>query len=397
LYDMVEDEGPASICARVCVYGYNNTRHGHGGMFFNNFWTPVGANIAGESGFKHFMKGQRWWRELFRKHDGSFTQAGRGGIGISYALPYVATKKRLRMLGAPKSAFGVNAPDYLKAAIKAHQKRDYAVCEKLITKQLKENITPAKDMPVVNHLFESVRILRESIAHDLDYVERMIKENKFYYASLELKQLKGVVREDHPRLLNIIKTLTTPQTSAAITNERKAYDTAKRTKQAKLKAQALKKEIWKGLLPKGSPWQMKVVENITQAPTHWTNSDFDDSAWNTAKVPISWTMYHTALFRGQFKITDLSKFDGLRIRGQFFQQANVVVHLNGELVAKIDDIGRGGGYTIAQLTDAAMKLLKEGDNTIAISSRHKRRWGSYRGTYVSAATVSFSAEARLKD
>ena len=128
------------VSGRHCVYGYNRTRSGHGGMFFNNFWTPVGAWATGEDGFKHFMKGQRWWRELYRRHDGKFDQAGRGYKGVSYAIHYVAQKERLRILGAPRSAFGLNCPAGLRPAIAAHNKRDYELCEKLIVKYLDETI-----------------------------------------------------------------------------------------------------------------------------------------------------------------------------------------------------------------------------------------------------------------
>ena len=400
LYTLVDDQGPRGICARTCVYSYNNTRHGHGGMFFNNFWTPVGAFAAGEKGFKHFMKGQRWWRELFRKHDGSFSQVGRGGIGVSYALPYVAPKKRLRILGATRSAFGVNPPEYLKPALEAHGKRDYARCESLVLKHLKENITPAEDVPVINHLLESVRVLRQSIAHDLDYTERMVREGKYYYASLELPQLKGVVAADNPRLQAIADVLEAPETAAVVAKERQALDAEhrKRVSERRRAAQTAKEENWDALIAeKGGKWQMKVVEDVSLAPDQWTEPEFDDRGWDEATVPTSWIMYHTALFRGEFNIADKPSVEGLRVRGNFFQQANVVVYLNGELVAKIDNIGRGGGNTIAELTDYALGLLKEGENTVAISSRHLRRWGSYRGTYKTAATVSFAIEARDQD
>jgi len=399
LFNMVEDKDTVEICARRCVYGFNNTRHGHGGMFFNNFWTPVGAWAGGEKGFRHFMKGQTWWRELFRRHDGSFNQVGRGGVGVSYALPYVASGKRLRLLGAPRSAFGTNCPDYLKPAIEAHRKRDYALCEELILKQM-EGVTPAEDMPVVNHLLDSVRILRASIEHDLALTERLIEEGKHYYASLEMRQLEAVVAEQNPRLKAIVATLASPDGVAKIAEHRKICDAREREKATR--SSDTPKEEWITLVAqeqKGSPvpadtWQMSVVEHISHAPNGWMKPEFDDGAWNKATLPISWTMYHTALFRSTFNVDDKDAFDALRVQGEFFQQANVVIYLNGELVAKVDNLERGIGVTDARLTDYATKLIENGENTIAISSRHKRRWGAYRGTYKTAATVGFWVEGR---
>jgi len=182
--------------------------------------------------------------------------------------------------------------------------------------------------------------------------------------------------------------------------ELQAMDTERRRRDAERRAaaQPTEKETWDVLIAEGEgTWRMKVIEHIALAPDGWTEPTFDDRTWNEATVPISWTMYHTSLFRGKFHIEDKTQVDALRVCGKFFQQANVVIHLNGKLVAKVDNLGRGIGNTIAPLTGYAVKLLKDGENTMAISSRHQRRWGSYRGTYKSAATVSFAPEAKKKD
>lgn len=401
LFSMIEDKDTVEICARHCVYGYNNTRGGHGGMFFNNFWTPVGAWAAGERGFKHFMKGQTWWRELFRRSDGAFNQVGRGHVGVSYALPYVAPKQRLRMLGARKSAFGTNCPNYLKPAVEAHKNRDYALCEKLIRAKLAEAL-PAEDLPVVNQLLESVRTLRASIDYDLTLVEQQIEAGKYYYASLEIPQLTAVVSPDSPKLKAILATLESPDGLANVQAHRQAVELEKREMDAQRKAATApaKKETWVGLVNKkngadpGDTWRMTLVENISQAPEAWTSPKYSDQAWYQAQVPLSWCPYHTALFRSTFTIEDKDAYDALRVQGEFFQQANVVIYLNGKLVAKVDNLDRGTGMTDARLTDYAMTLLKNGENTIAISSRHKRRWGPFRGTYKTAATVGFAFQAR---
>jgi hypothetical protein len=405
LYRLVDYSDSVEICARYCVYGYNNTRHGHGGMAFNNFWTPIGAWAAGEKGFKHFMKGQTWWRELYRRHDGAFNQVGRGGVGVAYALHYVAPKKRLRILGAPRSAFGTNCPDYLKPAVEAHRKRDYARCEELILREMDERAIPAEDAQVVDHILESVRILRKSVEHDLAYTERMIKEGKHYYASLELPQLKGVVSKDGPRLKAIAAELKSAEGAARTAAHRKTCEAEHRALLASKAASKpkAKAEQWVSLIAQAKKgeqkpadmWQMKVIENISLAPKGWTEPKFDDSSWNKASLPISWTMYHTALFRGKFNIEDKNAIDALRLQGRFFQQANALIYLNGKIIAKLDLLGNAT-HDI-RLTDYALRLLRNGENTIAVSTRHKRRWGPYRGKYVTAATVDFWVDARKKD
>jgi len=394
LYDMLDKKDAVDICSRYCTYGYNNTRHGHGGMFFNNFWTPIGAWAGGKESFKHFMKGQTWWRELFRRPDGSFNQVGRGKIGVSYGLPYVAHHQRLRILGAPPSAFGTNCPDYLLPAIEAHSQRDYEKSENLILKATESMVIPAKDKDVVTKTLESVRLLRASLEYDLEYVEGLIGDGKFYYASLELPQLQGTLPPNHPRLISILNALTSPEGINKVSEHRKVCEAEKSLIDAKNKSNKAKKKQkrWQPVIKKGSSWQMKVVEHVDHAPKTWTSLEYQDEDWNKAKLPISWTMYHTALFRGNFELKNLDVIKGLRVKGDFFQQANVVIHLNGQMVAKIDEIGKGAGTTLAPLNDFGLSQLREGVNTISISSRHKRRWGSYRGTYKKAATVGFSIE-----
>jgi len=94
---------------------------------------------------------------------------------------------------------------------------------------------------------------------------------------------------------------------------------------------------------------------------------------------------------GRFSPTAFSE---LKVRGRFFQQANVVIYLNGKLVAKIDNLERGGGMTDSRLTGYALKQLVVDKNTIAISTRHKRRWGPWMGKYKTAIPVDFSILAR---
>jgi hypothetical protein len=251
-----------------------------------------------------------------------------------------------------------------------------------------------------------VRILRASIEHDLSLCEKLIEDGKHYYASLEVPQLKGVVAEDDPRLAAIVDALESEAGLKLVDGSRKAIEAEARAAESERKAEAppVQKEKWvsviaqagKGGHKESDPWQMKIVEHIKHAPTGWTDPKFDDSKWDTAKPPISWTMYHTALFRGKFNVEDKNAYDGLRVMGNFFQQGNVVIYLNGELVAKVDNLDRGLGTTDARLTEYALKLLKNGENTIAISSRHNRRWGPYRGTYKTAATMGFWVDAREK-
>ena len=412
LFSMVNYNATTEICSRSCVYSFNNTRNGHGGMFFNNFWTPIGAHASGEDGYKHFMKGQNWWRELYRRDDGSFTQSGRGGIGVAYALHRVAHRKRLRMLGATRSAFGPNPPAYLAPALAAHSKRDYALAEQLVRSEMKERIIPAEEQPMVDHLLQAVQMLKESIEHDLNYTEQLIKEDKYYYATVEMQQLKGVVAADNPRLQAIQRTLSSPQSKTKMKIPLGKSDTtqeqrvAKATKEDSEKAwSCLMTEVGSdrnsplGKVPEeeASRWHMKVFEKREHAPEGWTTSNFDDKNWDEATLPISWRVSHAALLRGKLIVEDRESFDALRFRGMFMRQQNIEIYLNGELVAQINN--SSGSLITHELTEYALTLLRNGENTIAIVTTHAKRWGKVKGNYsriFNSGGFGFRLDARMK-
>ena len=395
LYNMIDDHATVAINSRFCVYTYNNTRHGHGGMFFNNYWTPIGAHLAGEAGFKHFMKGQRWWRELYRRPDGSFYHAARGTYGAGFGLHYAAHHKRLRFLGGTKTAFGPNPPAWLKPALAAHEKRDYKTCEDLITREMKARIITPEEKPVVEHFLASVQRLRASIEHDLTYTEKLIKDGRLAQAKLELPQLKGVLPASNARLQTIVTTVEDPEkakeietaTREGIARQRSAQWAQRKADEAAKEAEA---KAWQPIMaldtalqdsPEATKWKITQVEIPDNAPDGWTSPGFDDSSWATTTLPVSWRMYHTSLLRSHFDLENPKDLTGLRLKGLFFQQGNVVVYINGKLAAKIDNLGKGGRDVIAEFTPTTLKSLKKGRNTIAISTLHNRRWGNMRGTY----------------
>jgi len=379
------------ICSRYSVYAFNNTRAGHGGMFFNNFWTPIGAHLSGKKGFQHFMKGQTWWRELYRDFRGTVWQAGRGGgsgnaSGVAYVIHYVAPQKRLRILGAPRSAFGPTPPEYLKPALDAHRKRDYALAETLIKKELNERAIPTGERPTVRYFLDAVQTLRASIEYDLGYTETLLQDGKYYYASLELAQLKNVVSPEDPRLLKLIDALESEDGKAKV---------ASSLAQAKAEEQAMnpprphprilrdrkleeEKRTWKPLInnvgqeDQKNQWRMKVLETSKSAPTGWYKEDFDDSAWGQTTMPMIWRCSHAALFRTTFEVKDKSLFDAARLKADLYKQNGIEIYLNGKLISKIFG---GGQPNELPLTEYALEVMRNGTNTLAFVTHHHKRWG----------------------
>ena len=426
LFGMLDGYSNATkMCAHYCANSYNRTRIGHGGMFFNNFWAPIGAHAAGAEDFQHFMKGQTWWRELFRRQDGSFTQDGRGGgVGVAYAIHYVAQNKHLRLLGAPRSVFGAQPPEYLKPALEAHRKRDYALAEQLIQKAMAQATMPDAQKPVVQHFLTSVQVLRQSVAHDLAYTEALLKQGKPYYASLELAQLKGVVAAGEPRLQAIIAALESSEGQQRIKrqikeigddepdaakNRAEESETSASEKKAEPEAVAPekladrdKKFKWVCLVGKDSSpaqgqaqddqtrWRMQILEAPGQAPERWNEAEFDDSGWVETTLPMAWRASHAALLRCKFRIEDKNNCDVLRLRAHLYQQQNVEIYLNGELIAKVDNIEADVNEL---LTDEARKVAKTGENILAVRTQHLKRWGKVKNGSSGFEGVSLMLDA----
>ena len=143
-------------------------------------------------------------------------------------------------------------------------------------------------------------------------------------------------------------------------------------------------------------WAMRVLEDLNQAPEGWMQPGFDDSDWPTTHLPISWRMYHTALLRTTFNVEDKDAWDGLRFRAWLFRQQNIQIYLNGELIGKVNNMEKKTGNVDAEFKESALKHLREGENTLALTTRHNWRWGMLFMTVYNDG-FGFRLDARLKE
>jgi len=407
LMRLVGNYRAAHLCSLMSVFAWNNTFDGHGGNFWNNFWTPLGAHEHSRAAFIHFWKHYRWYRECNRMFDGSLIQHEDGRVGAGTGVALVAPRRRLQITGAPRSPFAKDAPDFLQPALAAYEAKNYAGCEKRVNELLATGLVPKDARPTVEYLGRAAREIQESIAADFDRVEALLRDGQFYAASLELPQLKGVVPLGDERLAAIEKALPADKVRA----DKKRLDDPQAALAKKPKA-APAADMWECLVTEiatarskqgagkvpaaqASPWRLQVVEDMAQAPAGWMQPDFDDSGWDQTHLPISWRMYHTALLRTKFTVKDRSAFDGLRFRGWLFRQQAIEIYLNGQLIAKVNNLEQKTGNVEAEFNESAMKHLKDGENTLAITTRHNWRWGML-GMTVYNDGFGFRLDARKK-
>ena len=410
-------------CAIRCASAYNKTRTGHGGAWFNNFWTPIGAHHAGKENYQFFMKGQQWWRELYRDHSGAVWQAhnakGKASVlAVGFATHRVAHHQRLRILGAPRSAYAMNPPTYLKAALAAHGKRDYDLASKLIQKELSGDKIPEEERRMVHHFLNSVQTLRKSIEHDLAYTEGLMEKGEIYLASLEYPQLKMVVDPDNAQLKAIAAIIDSEEgvkkVVEALNAAKQAEQLARKQASEKRAAEAAARKsstVWTDendrlvtflkdgkatfgstrrsrvdSFPKAqwAPWRVAIVETPAHAPEGWMKAGYDDSSWEETTLPTVWHPGHTGLLRASFDVEDSEAIAGLQVRAVTYKLKDLKIYLNNELVAHINGMDK---QHIFPLNDYALAQLKNGRNEIAIYADHGARYVDF----------SFRLEGRLKN
>jgi len=414
LFSLEGDTRIAHLNSLYTAFAYNNCHEGHGSNFFNGLWTPLGASLHSKAAFIHFMNKHYWYRDLKRMYNHvSFPANSSPSVGHDLAL--VVPRKRLRILGAPRSVFAAKAPAQLAPALKAYYARDYKRAEALIGALLAGSELPGAMRPQAIQLQRAARELSKSIASDIARVEGLIKAGKPYEASLDLPQLQAVMPEGDAKLVTIEKAVAAADAKLVETDRRRYLELQKSLafNIGKPKAKPDAEEGWGSLttlaildrraktkngLTDGdqvSRWRVKTIEAINQAPKGWEDEKFDDSGWGETALPISWHLNHTFLGRTDFMVDNPKAIKALRVSCNPYRQLNVVVYINGHIVAKFNNCENVGGWVDGELPPAALKHLRKGRNTLAFSTTHDWRWSTRSG--VKNGGFGITLDARKKD
>ncbi|MBT7067717.1 MAG: hypothetical protein HN919_15570, partial [Verrucomicrobia bacterium] len=421
LMRFVENHRAAHLSSMISAYSFNNTFGGHGGNFWNNFWTPLGAHQHSKKAYIHFWKGHRWYRECSRMFDGSLIGGG-NRISAGYGVALVAPRQRIQIVGAPPSPFAADAPEAIKQAVELYAKRDYAGCEKLVSELIAGGGVGKDDMPTVDYLARAAREIQESISADLARMKKLAEAGNPAEARSFIPGLKGIMAAGDTRLAEIEKVIASAKpgqiTKVAVkAAEPEAKNAADLAKMAAKKAEVIEVPRDWGRLVMEAPtdgqrkgnmapvisqpeqanvWKINVVEDLAQAPEGWASPTFNDSEWKETTLPVSWRMYHTALLRTTFTVKDKTAYDGLRLYAWVFRQQGIEIYLNGENIGKVNNIEKKTGDITNEFKESAMKYLKNGENTLAVTTRHNWRWGMlFMRVYNDG--FDFNLDARVKE
>lgn len=414
-FRLIGDRPGQYINSLISTHAWYSTYDGHGGNFWNNFWTPLGPFMQNKESMIYFMKNHRWYRECNRMFDGSLQWSDGGKFGGGTGVALVVPRQRLRILGAQASPFGIQVPAELKPALAAYEAHDYDKALELALAQVPAEARGKVNVSTAGRLVEEIERMQAGITGDLARLDALLAEGRVYEAGRVLEGLVPVMAGNDPVLLARQEALakTRPRDNdeeryqvwrktrtMTVSSEKEPENSedlkkleAERAAAAKAAAEAL--GTWQCLTPKvfvsekagqkagfgqapqeeATQWRMLVLERLNNAPVGWMQPGFDDSRWVETTYPISWHLNHPMVARATFQVEDPKAFDALRFRSWVFRQQNMTVYLNGVLVARVNNVMNKTGEIEADLKDEVLGLLKEGENTIAVSTIHNWRWG----------------------
>ncbi len=411
LFELEGKTKAAHLCSFISAHSWNTTFPGHGGNFWNNFWTPLGARVHGQDTFIHFWENYRWYRELGRTHDGTFNFDNFKGCA-GFGIPLLVPRQRLQIVGAPPSPFAANAPDMLKPALEAYWQKDYEEAEKLAHELIASDRVSSDDIPTVEYLARAAKEMQQSIEADVARMQNLVAAGDLAEAKSFLAGLKGVLPEGDARI-TALETMLADTTAIIPPDPEPEPETTEEETEEVVPRQwvclVMESETDRAMSNRGdrrgpviiaegqqpNRWRLEVIEGMNHAPEGWYKPEFDDSEWLETLLPTSWRMYHTALLRTRFHVEDKDRFDGLRMHSWILRQQNVNIYLNGELIAKVSGAGNRTNFE-AEFKSSAVEHLKNGENTLAITGRQNWRWG-HGALRVYNGGFDFKLDARLKE
>jgi hypothetical protein len=91
----------ARFFSQLSAASYDGLETGHGGYFYNVFWTPLGAAVGGPELVSAFFKEARWLYTMYRRWDGTFSfDSDDSSInGSALVMPYTLGNRSLLITG----------------------------------------------------------------------------------------------------------------------------------------------------------------------------------------------------------------------------------------------------------------------------------------------------------
>lgn len=414
MWQMIDPDGTKwKECADLVADSWQNREAGHGGHFYSYFWGPIGAERSSKGGLANFMRGQRWYYALSRRHDGAITDQVSMDVNkylkygpefptAAFTLGYALPGKGLRILGREKGVFSGTRTGDLAAAVKLYQERKYDEC--LAFMQQKQ---------VMNQqLRQQAERMLSSIEWTCIAIEKDIEIGDFFMAQSRLAGLVPALPEDDPRAAEFAAVINAPArkyllgageswytnrqlklVSSTAYIEKVVVDEKSRNAMQALAdddkvgvyrawaaeflnqhpAEFKGKTQWRDILPANDYlWYIRIAEQEQYLPEDWREDQYDKTDWLTTTLPNCWPIYHWAVLRTTFRLDHPRQYRKLKMRVHFEFTDPCTIYLNGERILRCE---KGiSGWPSIDLGEKAMKLLRKGENHLIIRARNTGRW-----------------------
>ena len=405
-FDLLGQRDIVRLYSTNVAAAYRHREQGHTGSFFSIMWGPLAAVRAGEAPFREFMDYQKWFYDMSRTWDGgimslpneenfsgrtpgTYTWTGprftTGGLGLVYAIPL----RKLRILGAPRKAFG------RKAAGSAGKAMDLIFAKKW--KQLDALLAEAgaKETALLAEIRQAVSLQKKSVAMAMESFGRNIDEGDVYRSSELLKSLERLLGGESADLAAARKTMAANEqwvaagkryyqtwyTMHEVASEYWHYYGRRAARELRL-AEPVMPLNWDRLAPtsEAAPraWKVRHWDGAVTAADaaagslgRWYAPGYDDAKWTDVKGPLREQRGkgdaeepRHILARKTFTVGDVSYAKARLILKLTARDCLVEVYINGTKVARI--VRRPHKPDPIPLTGAAAALLKPGANTLAV-------------------------------
>lgn len=430
----------AKALAEPVALSYWMREEGHTGGFFSMTWGPLAVHLLRPEKFRAFMDYQKWhynltrnWKgelvhipyyeALTRFDDNAYVEFGgdftTGGYGLLYAMP----RKHLRITGAPQSIFAASSRPGGKLGLARQQylAREWSACDKTLAElAIVDEPLPPAHRAWLSQLEAARALMKASTDRVFLEMESNLLERAPYRVSEQLAALKraaGPEIEDDPRCKRMEEQLA--KQAYQIKEGGNFYDVWAKTEtrafmtwtpQGKMALElldglpTLQKPLWEALSPismiQPQTWASRPLAAGAPLPADWYQADFDDEDWIQGEsITTRFTMPEAdaetakgltgAIAARRVFTVDDSTGHALKLRLQTVRESITTVYLNGQLIAHIAR-GNRGGYASIPLDSSVFKLLKKGENVLAVSSTRQGQGGNHLdvGLYVNREPIN---------
>lgn len=365
----------AATFAKTTAISYWLREEGHTGGLFSMVWGPIAASMTDSESFRKFMDYQKWYYNLSRAWNGnllmlpyfealqrfdSCTYIGTngkfttGGMGLVYALPH----KKIRVLGAPKSIFGAKIKN--KALLKArdaYQNRDWKAYDEAFKEIQNDSGITEEDRRWVQQLIDAKTMLDATAKDTITEINNNIEEGDAYFAEKQYIALKRFLGDKDERILALDKKFEDGNVKWHIKEGTRYYEGLE-----KLETMSFISWVPYGNKVRNSMEGMKSIKPLFWKKLIPVEEKAEEKAEENKEKPKSGEI---SISRS-FKLED-TDYTSIRLRLRAPRKCHVKVKLNGVKVANIVR-GQRGGYAKLPLDNSVLALLKQGKNSVEVSS-----------------------------